>query len=200
MPQVVECRFCREVFNGPPEEAGARCQNCRMPLFERPPRRRPGYDLGPCAVHPEVEAYGKCRRCNKLMCHVCRTRWYDQLVCPGCLTKMLDGEEPNPRDERIQSRLAGWSLVFALSAWLLLFCAIIPLRLMYSSNVSAGLKTFAIMLFVGSLVPAVFAVGQALSVIRLRSEKLRLAIGSLSIASTHIGLVVGIFALNLWLN
>ena len=117
MPAIIECRFCREGYNVDPEQIGARCTACRMPLFERPPRRRPGYDLGPCALHPEVEAYGKCRRCGKLTCHICRTRWYDMLVCPGCLSQMLDGKGPNPRDERIHRRLAVWSLVWGLVAW-----------------------------------------------------------------------------------
>jgi len=200
MNSVIECRFCREVFHGTPEEAGARCQNCRMPLFEKAPRRRPGYDLGPCATHPESEAYGKCRRCGKLVCNVCRTRWYDQVVCPPCLTQMLEGEEPNPRDQGMQRRLAAWSMVLALLGWLTLICAVIPLRVMYSSAPGGGLRTFAILLFLGSLIPAVFAIGQAMSVVRLRSERRQLAVGSLALASLQIGLIVGMAVLNLWYN
>lgn len=200
MTPVIECRFCREVYQAAPEEVGARCKNCRMPLFERPPRRRPGYDLGPCGAHSEVEAYGKCRRCAKLMCNVCRTRWYDQVVCPPCLTRMLEGEDLNPRDQSIQRRLALWSLLLGLGGWLLLVCALIPLRVMYSGAPNPGLRTFALFLFFGSSIPIAFALGQAMSVIRQRGERMRLAVGSFFLASLHLGLIVGILVLNLWLN
>jgi hypothetical protein len=200
MTPIIECRFCRERYDAPPEEVGARCRNCRMPLFERPPRRRPGYDLGPCAVHPDVEAYGKCRSCGKLMCQVCRTRWYDQLVCPACLTGMLEGSEANPREQKLQSRTAGWSAMLSFAAWLMLICALIPLGVMYGREASPALRTFAAILFFGSLIPAAFAVGQAMSVIRWRSERLNLAVASLTCASVEIGLVVGILVLNLWYN
>ncbi len=201
MIPVIECRFCRERYeNVLPEEIGARCKNCRMPLFERPPRRRPGYDLGPCAVHADVEAYGKCRACGKLMCNVCRTRWHDQLLCPTCLSGILDGSEANPRDQNASGRMATWSATFSFAGWLMLLCALIPLGVMYSRAASTGLRTFGAVLFLGSVIPACLAIGQAIGVIRQRSERMKLALGSLACSGAQVGIVVGILVLNLWFN
>ncbi|MFO0968029.1 MAG: hypothetical protein U0793_20940 [Gemmataceae bacterium] len=169
-----------------------------MPLFERPPRRRPGYDLGACAVHPEIEAYGKCRACGKLMCNLCRTRWYDQAVCPTCLTAMLEGTEANPRDQKIQSGHATWSVIGAFAAWLMVLCAIIPFMVAYSKDAASPLRVFAALLFFGSLVPAAFAIGQAVSLVRRGPDRAKLAATTITFAGLEIGLVLGMLTLNLF--
>src|SRR5262249_41285998 len=154
----------------------------RMPLFERPPRRRPGYDLGACAAHPEAEAYGKCRACGKLICNVCRTRWYDQAVCPACLSAILDGTGSNPPDQKIQSGHATWGAIGAFGAGLMLFCPITPFMIAYPKAASTSLRVFAALLFFGSMVPAAFAIGQAVSLLRRSPDRLKLATATLSLA------------------
>ena len=64
---MIECRYCREALRQPIEKIGARCPNCRMPLFEKDRQRPPVVDLGPCATHKDNSAAAKCQRCGKMM-------------------------------------------------------------------------------------------------------------------------------------
>jgi hypothetical protein len=198
---MIECRYCREVLHTTPDKAGARCPSCRMPLFERQDKRRPpGYDLGPCAFHADTPAYSKCRRCNRLVCNVCRTRWHEQIVCPACLSGALESGEPSPRELSQQRRGPVWSLLFALFGWLLLLAGIFPFRILLTGGPSSQLATTAGVLFLGSLLPAVFAVGLAASALRTRKGRLRLATWSMTLAGLHVGLVLGLMVVNVWHN
>src|SRR5437764_5523979 len=95
------------------EKIGARCPNCRMPLFEKDRQRPPVVDLGPCALHKDNSAVAKCSRCGQMICSLCRTRWEDEILCTACLDQSLHTGRANPRLSKVQKRQATWSVVLA---------------------------------------------------------------------------------------
>lgn len=197
---MIECRYCRDVFRKSPEKIGARCPTCRMPLFDKERQRTPVVDLGPCAEHKEVSAVAKCQRCARMMCAACRTRWDEEIACPACLDKALTAGETNPRQVRTQNAQALRSLLLALGGWGLYFLTMWPLSALIRGTGGKDLATFTALLFLASLLPALFAIGQGVSCIRTRGQRLGLASWGVSLAGVHLGLALGLFFLNVWHN
>src|SRR5581483_10863829 len=125
---MLECPYCFRVFRTTPEQVGARCPKCRMPLFEgAAKRRRPDKDLGPCAAHPASAAVANCAACGKAVCGACRTRWHDEILCPVCVDRSLALDEPSPQEGLRQHRQAWLSIGFALGGWAVLLLTLWPL-------------------------------------------------------------------------
>src|SRR6516162_9238402 len=87
------CPSCDYPLPADRERLGARCPNCRDPLYEPPGRiGRPAREgEGSCAVHEAVETVGVCARCGNYLCEVCRTQWRGQIVCGACVQRALEG-------------------------------------------------------------------------------------------------------------
>ncbi|MBI3410392.1 MAG: hypothetical protein HY040_18800 [Planctomycetes bacterium] len=195
---MIECRYCRDAFGTPTEKIGARCPTCRMPLFERDRHKAPPIDLGPCALHKDKTAHGKCQQCGKLICPVCRTRWDDRIICTSCMDAVLS-KEPNPRLVRTLDRQAGWSVALATVGWLVLLMTFWPLSAL-SQGLTQGQATAASLLFLFSFLPALCAAGQGAACIRARGRRLTLATCGVSLAGAQLGLLLGLLVCNVWLN
>lgn len=193
---MIECRTCRGYFRSSPEKIGARCPKCRAPLFERPDRQRPEMGLGACATHPGVDAIAKCERCGKSLCAACRTRWYSEVACVACVEMSLNRAEPNPREVRKQGNRAVWSFTFALLGWIVVLLSV-AIVLLGRQNASI---TTPLVFCIISLVPALFAVGQGCPVLRARGPYFRFAATGIVLGGLQLGLLLGVFLINLWHN
>jgi hypothetical protein len=200
---MIECRQCRELIRGDAEAIGSRCPRCRMPLYERaqlPRRLNPGETGRSCAMHPEVQALGPCQRCGAFMCFTCRTRWYEQPVCPACVERALSSNEPAPEDLAAHRRQAMLSVAFALGGWVLFLLGGLPLMSLQTGQPNPSLVGVGGLLIVASFLPALFGIGQAAAAIRTRGPRMRLATSGLVCAGTHLGIMIGFLLLNIWHN
>src|SRR5947209_7231137 len=99
------CPACDEWLRGEPEQIGARCPFCRMPLYERPEVFKPRPASAPdsvCTLHPGNPAVGTCARCGNFQCDLCRTRWRGRPVCIACVNRALEANETRPEEVRAQ--------------------------------------------------------------------------------------------------
>jgi hypothetical protein len=195
---MIECRHCRQTLRQSLEQMGARCPHCRMPLYEKDRQRPPVVDLGPCATHKDNSAAAKCQRCSRMMCAACRTRWGDEIICVECLDQALAMGDAASGVIRAQDRLAGRSVFLAAVGWAMLLLTIWPLSSLFRGQPDAALANSALLLFFGSFVFALFALGQAATCIRTRGRRLKVAVCGLSMAGLHLGICLGLVALNLW--
>jgi hypothetical protein len=193
---MIECRACRGLFRAPADKIGARCPRCRMPLFDRGERAVKEAELGVCIQHTGAAALARCHQCRQAICGVCRTRWFGANLCPACFEAALASDEPNPKELNRLGARAAWSFALALTAWIIVACAVLVLLAMRAnSGVTLGL-----VLAVFSLLPAVFAVGQGCAVVLMRGPRSTLAATGMTLAAAHLGLFVGVLFLNLWHN
>src|SRR5436190_6123287 len=124
------------------DKIGARCPNCRMPLFEKDRQRPPVVDLGPCAKHKDNSAAAKCQRCGQMMCALCRTRWDEEIICAACLDQSLREGDANPRLVHTQNRQAAASVLLAVLGWAVLLLSLWPLSSLFRGHPDAGLANF----------------------------------------------------------
>jgi hypothetical protein len=200
---MLECPYCFRVFRTSPEQLGARCPKCRKPLFEgSAKRRRPDKDIGRCAQHPASVAVVACARCQKPMCGTCRTRWHEEVMCPACVSRSLEVDEPGPQEGQRQFRQAWLSVGFALGGWGVLLLTLWPLAGFHDG---APAKHESMVILAGtflffSAVPALMALGQAAAALRLRGRHLQVAVVGLASSGAQLGLMLGLLLLNLWHN
>jgi hypothetical protein len=199
---MIECPFCYRVFRQPLEKLGARCPKCRMPFYEDPAKRKKAAekDYGPCPQHPESATVAKCSRCEAPVCQACRTRWHEEVVCPQCVDNSLADDEPSPLEAQMQTKQAWISVILAVSAWMLLLMTIAPLSTFHQGTVQATIRFVTYLLYFGSLLPAIFALGYAFAAIRLRGSHGTLATCGLVSAGAQLGLSLGVIALGMWHN
>lgn len=199
---MIECPFCYRVFRQAPENLGARCPKCKMPLYEDPSKRRksPEKDFGACAQHPEAPAIAKCTRCDKPICHSCRTRWHEEPVCPNCVEQSIADDEPSPREAQMQTKQAWVALILAVAGWMILLMTLVPYSSFAKGEVQPTVRFLTYLLFFGSFVPAIFALGHAIASVRLRGDFGKLAACGLVAAGSQLGLAIGIIVLNVWHN
>ena len=193
---MIECRSCRGLFRAPADKIGARCPKCHMPLFDRGDRGPKDVDLGVCIQHQESTAVARCHQCRQAVCGVCRTKWFGTTLCPACFEAALASDAPNPKELARLGARAAWSFALALTAWIIVACALLVILAMRPSS---GV-TLALVLAVISLLPAAFAVGQGCAVVLVRGPRTRLATTGMALAAAHLGIFVGVLFLNLWHN
>src|SRR5438067_252913 len=132
------CRSCRSPLRGSRRRIGARCPQCRRPLYEpaadEVDSRARGPAQGLCAVHPASGAIGTCPRCGNFLCAVCRTRWRGRSLCVACVERALEANEAAPEEVRAHLRQAVLALVFGLAAWGMALVAV----LFVAMGMSAG--------------------------------------------------------------
>lgn len=201
---MIECPFCYRVFRQPPEKLGSRCPKCRMPLYEDPAKRRrtnPEKDQGTCVQHPEAAATSRCSRCDAPICQACRTRWHEETVCPQCVDNSIADDEPSPQEAQLQTKQAWISVIVGLSAWMLFLLTLGPVATFQApGGVKPTLVFLTYLCFLGSFLPGLFALGHALSAMRLRGEHGKLAVCGLATSGSQLGLAIGVIVLNLWHN
>jgi hypothetical protein len=199
------CPSCDYPLPADRERVGARCPNCRDPLYEPPGRvGRPARDgEGSCAVHTGVETVGVCARCGNYLCEVCRTQWRGQIVCGACVQRALETREAAPEAARQSFLQALLSVGLGGAAWVLIAVAFV---MMLVGAAAGGLSGAAVGVVIGlgtvalAAVLAVFGVGSAVSVLRVRGGSMILAVIGLLVNCLHLGTLVGLFTMILWQN
>jgi hypothetical protein len=141
------------------------------------------------------------------MCETCRTRWRDQILCAACVDRALESKEAAPEQARTHLRQAVTALILGIGAWALglvgFIVAVVAVvaaggRQTPATMVMAGLILIAVLLAGG--VAAVFGVGQAVAVLRVRGGHMILATIGLTMGGLFIGMFIGLFALSLFLG
>ena len=196
MPSL-ECPACGEMFRGNIDRFGARCPNCRRPLYEPPETHRSRFKRRPegeCAHHPDNQAVGPCKRCGALLCTICKTKWFDQVLCVECLNRVMSTEQSRPEDVKNHRRSAMYSIILGGSGWLLVVLGSLPFLLSQSSQ--AALWSGALVLT--GLIPALIACGLATAAIRTRGDRMIPATCGLVISGLQIGLMLGMLIINIW--
>jgi len=199
---MIECRNCREVFHDEKEIQSSRCPFCRMPMFDRPERERPRShresERGVCAVHPNNEAVGVCKRCGTFMCALCRTRWQDRPICLSCVEHILEPSAANPQQAAEHRKLANLSLWLGITGWMCAILGAVGAATIAHARANAELATMGGLLIMVSIFPALFSVGQGAAAIRLRGDRMIYATSGLLLSATQLGVFVGLVLLNLW--
>jgi hypothetical protein len=197
------CPSCDYPLPADRERLGARCTNCRDPLYEPPGRfGRPARDgEGSCAVHTGVETVGVCARCGNYLCEVCRTQWRGQIICGACVQRALETKEASPEASRQTFFQAMLSLGFGIGAWVLTAVGFVVMGMAF---VVGTKEAQVLLLLLGAAVLAVavalavFGVGIAAAVLRMRGGSMILAVVGLLISCMHIGISIGIVVMSLW--
>jgi hypothetical protein len=198
---MARCPSCEYPLPENRERVGARCPSCRDPLYEPPGRfaRVAREGEATCAAHPKNESIGPCGRCGNYLCEVCRTRWRDQVLCATCVERALGSDEATPEQAKAQFRLALMALLFGVGTWVLALLIFIILVVVVASAdpspIVLGLLVFAL---VGAATPAVFSIGQAVSVLRARGSHMIMATFGLILSGIYIGTIMGLFVLVVW--
>ncbi|MCI0458348.1 MAG: hypothetical protein L0Z62_15395 [Gemmataceae bacterium] len=197
---MIECRSCGEIFYADPQRVGARCRRCREPLYERREAgvQEPVPAEAHCTAHPRNPAVGACQGCGTYICGVCRTRWQDQVLCPGCVTRAAGSREVQPQDARLQKRQALVGLIFGTAAWLMTLASAMLVLFMRPGAQGDGPTITAGLLGLSSFLPSLYGVGQSAAVVRTRGERLRLGTFGLVLCGSHLGAVLGVLVISLW--
>jgi hypothetical protein len=201
---MARCPTCDYPLPESRERLGARCPNCRASLYEPAGNaaRKVREGEAACAVHPTNESVGTCARCGNYLCEVCRSRWRDQILCAACVARYLEAREAGSEQTRASLRRALLALGLGIGAWALCLLGFLLASLVATAAGGAGAVIvaglLAIIVFLAASVLALFGVGQAAAVLRLREGHLILATIGLILSGLYVGLLVGFFALNLW--
>ncbi|HVS35343.1 MAG TPA: hypothetical protein VMS17_07145 [Gemmataceae bacterium] len=195
------CPSCEYPIADDRERVGARCTNCREPLYEPPERfGRPVREgEGACGVHPACESVGPCSRCGTFMCETCRTKWRDQILCAACVDRALESKESAPEQAQTNRRQAILALSMGIGAWVAFALSLVlVLVIVAASGGQADSPAAAIagLLFVGAMlaaaVVALFGMGQAAAVLRSRGSHMILATIGLVLGALYIGVFIGV--------
>ena len=127
---MFRCLTCGERIPVDEEQAGSRCPRCREPIYENPRESRSlPATLGAsrCTSHEQNAAIGTCQRCGNFICAVCQTRWRDQVLCLGCVTRGLESKEAIPAEARAHFRQAVLSVLLGGLVWLIGLLSVVML-------------------------------------------------------------------------
>jgi hypothetical protein len=194
------CPSCDYPLPADRERIGARCPNCRDPLYEPPGRAsRPAREgEGACALHSGRETVGTCGRCGNYYCDVCRTRWRDQILCVACAERALASREASPEQVRTHFRQALLGLLLSLGSWPLFIVG----QLMAVAAVVSGRNFFlallTLVLVFAAVLLAVAGTGQALAALRTRGNHMILATSGLLVGGLFLGAFIGLTIFQLW--
>src|SRR5262249_23706128 len=109
-------------------------------------------------------------------------------------------KEPNPAKTRTEKRQAVWSLSLGIAGWAMLIMTLLLAPPLVKGVATPGQARTFFMLLLGSFLPALVAAGQGAACIRTRGRQLALATRGVSLAGAHLGLLLGLMVLNVWLN
>jgi hypothetical protein len=195
------CPSCDYPLPHDRERIGARCPNCRDPLYEPPGRvsrpARPGE--GACALHAGRETIGTCGRCGNYFCEVCRTRWRDQILCAACAERALAAREATPEQAKAHFRQALLGLLLGLGAWAVFILGIVLLFAAVATRNNPLLVLLALLFFMSAMVLAVVGTGHAAAALRARGPYMIMATSGLLIGGLFLGVFLGNYILQLWI-
>jgi hypothetical protein len=193
---VAHCPSCDYPLPEDRERLGARCPNCRDPLYDYPGRPgRPAREgEAGCAAHPGSEAAGTCTRCGNFLCEVCRTVWRGQVVCVACVDRALASDEAAPEQARDQRRQALLGLACGAGAWVMTLGVVGLARL--GAAAGTGLVFLLAALFAGS-VAAALGLGQAAAALRARGGHMLAAGLGLALSGLYLGTLIGLIAFSI---
>ena len=203
------CPSCEYPLPDDREKVGARCPNCRDPLYEPPGRfGRPVREgEGACSVHPECESVGPCGRCGNFMCETCRTRWRDQVLCAACVERALESKEAAPEQSRTHLRQAIMALCLGIGAWVLgVVGFVIAVIVLAASGGQPNLMTLGLVtlvfiaMFLAGGAVSMFGMGQAAAVLRVRGNHMILATIGLVVGALYVGAFMGLFAVSIYIS
>jgi hypothetical protein len=196
---MAHCTSCDYPLPEDRERLGARCPNCRDPLYEPPGRvshpARAGE--GACAVHGGRESVGTCGRCGNYLCETCRTPWRGRVLCAACVDRALEAGEAAPEQVRAHNRQALLALCLGGAAWVLGPCFLVGLGL----SAATGNWLFIMLifcLFVGDTLVAALGLGQAVAALRTRGPHMILATIGLILSGLYLGVFIGLFTFSAW--
>ena len=194
------CPSCDYPLPHDRERIGARCPNCRDPLYEPPGRiSRPAREgEGACAVHSGRETVGTCGRCGNFFCEICRTRWRDQIVCATCVERALASREATPEQARAHLRQAVLGLLLGIAAWGVFLLGQLMGVAAIAANKNILLLLVALVFMVGSAPLGVLGIGQAAAALRARGHHMIVATSGLLISGLFVGSFIGLFVFQLW--
>jgi hypothetical protein len=196
---MVECRNCRGTFKTPPEAIGARCPDCKMPLFERLDRPRREVESGRCAFHADLPGVVACQRCRKRLCSICRTRWHEEFMCPECVDKSIALAEENPRELRGRQAQAMRGFAMAIGG-VCLFVLGMTIFAMATASGGGNPAVWGVGLMMAALLPAGWSLGETAAVVLRRGPRFGLATSAVTMAASQIGLTLSLLFVNLWRN
>ncbi len=201
------CPSCDYPIPDDRNRVGARCPNCRDPLYEPPERfGRPVREgEGACSVHPECESVGPCGRCGNFMCETCRTKWRNQILCAACVDRAMESKEAAPEQSASQLRQAILALSLGIGAWVMCLVGVLVagLGVAASGGQMAGTLIWGLLAVVVLLVAAgvaLFGVGQDAAVLRARGAYMIMATISLVIGGLYVGFFIGLFAVSIYMR
>lgn len=195
------CPSCDYPLPHDRERLGARCPNCRDPLYEPPGRvsRTAREGEGACALHAGHEAVDTCSRCGNYFCEVCRTRWRDQFLCAACVERALASREATPEQARTHFRQALVGLLMGLGAWMVFILGLLLVFVAVLANNNLLLLLLVVLLFVAAMLLAVIGTGHAVAALRTRGQHMILAMSGLLIGGLFLGVFLGNYILELWI-
>ena len=196
------CPSCDYPLPHDRERIGARCPNCRDPLYEPPGRvsRPTRADEGACALHAGRETVGTCGRCGNYFCEVCRTRWRDQILCAACVERALASHEATPEQARAHFRQALLGLLDGLGAWGGLILGELLGVVALAVNKNILLLLLALVVILGSALLGVVGIGQATAALRTRGHHMIMATSGLIVSGLFLGAFIGIYIFRLWFS
>jgi hypothetical protein len=196
------CPSCDYPLPRDRERLGARCPNCRDPLYEPPGRTsRPAReDEGACALHAGRETVGTCGRCGNYFCEVCRTRWRDQILCAACGERVLASREATPEQVRAHFRQALLGLLMGLGAWGFFILGQLVLVGAIFADRNPLLALIGLLMVVSSVLLAVVGTGQAAAALRTRGQHMIMATSGFLIGGLFLGVFIGNYVLQLWIT
>jgi hypothetical protein len=196
------CPSCDYPLPPDRERIGARCPNCRDPLYEPPGRisRPVREDEGGCALHLGRETVGTCGRCGNYFCEVCRTRWRDQILCAACAERALASREATPEQARAHFRQALLGLLMGLGAWCFFILGQLVILGALVTNRNPLLILVGLLLIVSAVLLAVVGTGQAAAALRTRGAHMILATSGFLIGGLFLGVFIGNYVLQLWIT
>lgn len=195
------CPSCNYPLPHDRERLGARCPNCRDPLYEPPGRMsRPVRAAeGACALHAGREAVGTCGRCGNYFCEVCRTRWRDQVLCVACVERAFASREATPEQTRAHFRQALLGLVMGVGAWVVFILGLLLLSVIVIAKDYVILILLVLLFFVSAMLLAVAGIGHAVAALRTRGQHMIMATSALVIGGLFLGVFLGNYILELWI-
>jgi hypothetical protein len=184
------------------ERIGARCPNCRDPLYEPPTRfsRLARPDEASCAVHAGMESVGTCDRCGKQVCETCRTRWRGRIWCAPCVDQALGGGEHASEQARTHSRQAYLALGLGSAVWIVSLLALLLLQVLArrTGPASPGAVFLVGLVLVSNILVAAIGVGQALAALRSGGQRGGVALVGLGLSGLYVGVLLGLGVIGLW--
>ena len=198
---MARCPSCEYPLPENRERVGARCPSCRDPLYEPPGRfaRSAHEGEAACAAHPKNESIGPCGRCGNYLCEICRTRWREQVLCAACVERALASDEATPEQAKAAFRQALMALLLGVGAWVIAILAFVMFIVAASnSEPSIIMAALFVLGLVAATAPAVFSIGQGVSVLRARGNHMIMATIGSTLGSLYVGVLIGIFVLGIW--